>query len=124
MNQNPLSDYKKRYHKYRHHAWAGLGFLSVILAIRLIFQESTQILTPVIVVLGLYIVIALIFTYKYRAGLQAEDAVITQDASVELEKEKNRVDIEKARLKMEKKKAKTEAKQAKKRDKTHDGKNL
>jgi len=124
MRQNQLSEYKKRYHKYRHHAWAGLGFLSVVLAVRLIFQESTQVLTPIIVILGMYIIVSLVFTYKYRAGLQAEDAGIAQDSSVELEKEKIRADVEKARLKNEKKKAKAEAKQEKKRDKNHDEKNL
>ncbi len=124
MKRKQLSEYKKKYHNYRHHAWAGLGFLSVVLAIRLLFQESTELLTPFIVILGLYIVIALIFTYKYRAGLQAESTVIASDASVKLEKEKIRADVEKARLKTEKKKAKAEAKHTKKHNKNHDEKNL
>ena len=113
MNKD-LVEYKKKYHAFRHHAWAGLGFLSVALAIRLIFLEQTVILTPIIVILAIYIVIALLFTYIYRSGLSAEDKIIQVEPSVELEKEKLQVEVEKERLKLEKKKTKIEAKTGKK----------
>lgn len=114
MTPKDLAEYKKRYHSFRHHAWAGLGFLSVVLALRLIFFKTADFLTPIVVILALYIVIALIFTYKYRIGLSAEETVVHVEPSVELEKEKLRAEVEKERLKIEKKKAKLEVKKTKK----------
>ena len=105
MSRKDLTKYKQKYHAFRHHAWAGTVILSVILAIRLLFLESTELLTPVIVIVAIYIIIALVFTYLYRAGLYAEDKVVQVESSIELEKE---------RLKVEKKKAKAEAKARKK----------
>jgi len=104
MNSKDLATYKKKYQIFKHHAWAGLGFLAVLLAIRVIFQQFTQILSPIIFVLIIYIVVALILTYKYRAGLSAQAEVLYP--SEELEKEKIKADVEKNRLKVEKKKAK------------------
>jgi hypothetical protein len=114
MTPKDLAEYKKKYHSFRHHAWAGLGFLSVVLAIRLIFFETGHALTPIIVILAIYIGVALIFTYKYRIGLSAEETVLHVEPSVELEKEKLKAEVEKERLKIEKKKAKLEAKKTKK----------
>lgn len=114
MSTKDLIEYKKRYQAFRHHAWAGLGFLSVTLAIRLIFLESTVLLTPVIVILAIYILIALIFTYRYRGGLTASDEEVMVSPSIELEKEKIKADVEKKRLNLEKKKIKSEIKKEKK----------
>ena len=114
MSQRDLSEFRKKYNAFRHHAWAGLGFLSVVLAIRLIFLEATEILTPVIIVLALYILVALIFTYRYRAGLSVPQKEVIIEPSVEIEKERIKSEVEKERLKLEKKKAKAEAKKAKK----------
>jgi uncharacterized membrane protein (DUF106 family) len=111
-----LTKYKKRYNLFRHHAWAGLGFLSVLLAVRILFSELLELLQPILVVLIVYVVIALIFTYKYRAGLSAKQE--TFHHSKELEKEKIRADVEKKRLKLEKKKTKTKIKTEKKLHKT------
>jgi uncharacterized membrane protein len=86
-----LTKYKKRYNLFRHHAWAGLGFLSVLLAVRILFSELLELLQPILVVLIVYVVIALIFTYKYRAGLSAKQE--TFHHSKELEKEKIRADV-------------------------------
>ena len=92
MKERNLAEYKKKYHIFRHHAWAGLGFLSVVLAFRLIFLEQAQILTPVIVILAIYIIIALIFTYRYRLGLAAEEKGVkvekVETLSDEVEKER------------------------------------
>ena len=112
MTKKDLSGYKRKYQAFRHHAWAGLGFLSVLLAIRLILPESPEILPPIIFVLVVYVVIALLFTYRYRAGLSVKQEVV--HPSEELEKEKICAEVEKERLKVEKKKAKAESKKAKK----------
>jgi len=114
MSKEDLVEYKKKYNAFRHHAWAGLGFLSVIIAIRLIFFKQAELLTPIIVILAIYIVVALIFTYRYRAGLSAEDTIVKVEPSVEIEKERIKAEVEKERLKLEKKKAKSAVKSAKK----------
>ena len=108
MKSKDLSEYQRKYKAFRHHAWAGLGFISVVLAIRLIFVETTDILTPIIFFLVIYVVIAILFTYRYRSGLSVQKQVVSVDSSVKIEKE---------RLKLEKKKAKLEAKKAKKSNK-------
>lgn len=111
-----LTDYKRRYNLFRHHAWAGLGFLSVLLAVRILFPELLELLQPILVVLIVYVVIALIFTYKYRAGLSAKQETVHH--SKELEKEKIHADVEKELLKLEKKKTKAKIKAGKKLRKT------
>ena len=111
-----LTDYKRRYNLFRHHAWAGLGFISVLLAVRILFPELLELLQPILVVLIVYVVIALIFTYKYRAGLSAKQETVRH--SKELEKEKIHADVEKKRLKLEKKKTKAKIKAEKKLRKT------
>jgi hypothetical protein len=114
MTKKDLSEYKQKYNAFRHHAWAGLGFLSVTLAFRLIFLESTVLLTPLIVILAIYILVAILFTYRYRGGLNTSDKIINITPSVEIENEKFKADVEKKRLKLEKKKAKSEIKKEKK----------
>jgi len=117
MNEKDLSEYNRKYHTFRHHAWAGLGFLSVVLAIRLLFLDQTQILTPIVVILAIYILVALLFTYRYRAGLSAPNQTVKVEPSVEIEKERIKAEVEKERLKIEKKKAKSELKAKKKASK-------
>jgi len=114
MSPKDILEYKKRYHRFRHHAWAGLGFLSVVLALRLIFSDQTEILTPIVVILAIYILVALLFTYRYRAGLTTPDQVVKAEPSIELEKERLNAEVEKEKLKVEKKKVKAEAKAKKK----------
>lgn len=114
MTKKDLSTYKRKYQAFRHHAWAGLGFLSVLLAVRIIFPQPSKILTPVIFVLVIYVIVALLFTYKYRAGISVVEEVVQVQPSSKVEKEIIRADVEKERLKLEKKKAKAEAKSKKK----------
>ena len=116
MREKDISEYKRRYHTFRHHAWAGLGFLAVLMAVRIIIPEL-EILTPIIVILLLYIVVALLFTYRYSSGLKSEGKVVQVEPSAELEKEKLKSEVEKERLKVEKKEAKAEAKKTKKQKK-------
>lgn len=114
MIKKDLSTYKRKYQAFRHHAWAGLGFLSVLLAVRVIFPEPSKILTPVIFVLVIYVIVALLFTYKYRAGISVTEEVVQVQPSSKVEKEIIRADVEKERLKLERKKAKAEVKAKKK----------
>ena len=86
---------RKKYEWYRHHAWAGLGLLSVFLAIRYFVFIPDVISLPVIFILVAYILIALLQTYRYSHALIAE----------------------KEKLKLEKKKIKAELKARKKANK-------
>ncbi len=114
MIKKDLSTYKRKYQAFRHHAWAGLGFISVFLAIIMIFPESSQILTPIIFILIIYVIVALLFTYKYRAGLSVGEKIVQVQPPIEVEKGLIRANVEKERLKLEKKKAKAEIKAKKK----------
>ena len=121
MRKKDLSEYKKKYDLVRHHAWAGLGFLSIILAIRIIAPQLSDLLELIlgllIIVLIIYVGVALLLTYRYRAGLTAKQETIKQEVIVrtdEIEKEKIHADVEKERIKLEKKKAKAHVKTTKK----------
>ena len=80
-------------------------------------MQQAELLTPIIVILAIYIIIALIFTYRYQAGLSAEDTIVKVEPSPEIEKERLKTEVEKERLKVEKKKLKSEAKAKKKAEK-------
>jgi hypothetical protein len=118
MNDKELIEFKRRYHGFRHHAWAGLGFLSVVLALRLIFFDEAGLLTPIIIVLAIYIIIALIFTYRYRAGLSYQEKTVKieriETSKDDIKKEELKAELEKERLKLEKKRIKAESKATKK----------
>ena len=118
MKEKDLVEYKKRYHTFRHHAWAVLGFLSVVLAFRLIFYENADLLNPIIIVLAIYIIVALIFTYRYSSGLKEVGGVVKvespESAKYDIEKERINAELEKKRLNLEKKRIKAEVKKEKK----------
>jgi len=116
MNSKDLSEYKRKYNAFRHHAWAGLGFLSVLLVIRIIVPSLSELIHPILAVIVIYVVVSLLFTYYYRAGLTEENIKQIQ-LSDEIEKERMKVEVNKKRLNVEKKKAKAEAKKAKKTEK-------
>ena len=111
MSGKDLAKYKRKYQRFRHHAWAALGFLSVVAAVRLIFINSASYLNPVILILALYAITALLFTYRYSAGLSTEEKVVQVDSP------SAHIDVEKKQLKVEKKKAKNEVKKTKKSSK-------
>ncbi len=117
MSKKNLAEYKRKYNSFRHHAWAGLGFLSILLAIRIVFPSISELILPVLIVLIIYVLVALIFTYKYLKGLNSLEHVLQIRPSDEIEKEKINTDNEKDRLKVEKKKTKSETKKAKKTEK-------
>lgn len=111
VKNKDLQAYKKKYHMYRHHAWAGSVLLAVLIAVRGFLElSSVSINDWIIVIIGLflvfYILISVFLTYKYSSGLKADsETVIEHKYSDEVEKE---------RLKLEKKLAKNKAKIQKK----------
>ena len=121
MNKKDVSDYRRKYDMARHHAWAGTVLLSVLLALRIFLEISmvSNIPDPIIlsvgVILIVYTLIALFFTYKYRPGLSVEQKVLHVHPSDEVEREKIKAKVEKERLKVEKKKVKAEAKRKSKK---------
>jgi len=114
MAKKNLSEYKKKYALWRHHAWAGSILLSVLLALRIIIGAEyiqNEIVFVVGIILIFYVLISLFLTYKYQEGLRVEkeEQVIRIKSSSD--------EVEKERLKLEKKKVKAEAKKAKKQNK-------
>lgn len=113
-NKKKLREYKRKYEIYRHHAWAGLGLLTVFLATQYLYPNLPSwffftILTGLIV----YSLIGLLGTYRYRMGLstQEDTSQVSQGSSpssFDEKKEKTRAKIEKKRLKAEVKKIKKE----------------
>ncbi|HEC76221.1 MAG TPA: hypothetical protein ENI33_03035 [Thermoplasmatales archaeon] len=101
------SESRRKYEWYRHHAWAGLGILSVFLAINYFISIPYLISLTFVLIISVYIVVSLILTYKYSASLSSE----------EIERTEAKADMEKELLKIEKKRIKAELKAKKKREK-------
>jgi hypothetical protein len=108
MNRNPSPALRKKYDLARHHAWGGLGILTVVSAIRVLYPPlPDEIFIPAASLLLFYVVFWLFLTYRYRGGLAASAAGAASE-------ERAKYEVEKARLKLEKKKAKTKLKAHKK----------
>ena len=120
MDAKRLLEYKKRYAISKHHAWAGSILLAILLTIRIFIEASEinvddRIILFVGAILVGYMLVALIFTYRYRTGLSADVKSVTMHSSTdEVEYKKIESQLEKERLKIEKKKAKAEIKKEKK----------
>jgi hypothetical protein len=113
MEQRRVLRDKKRYDIFRHHAWAGTALLSVLLALHYMIPQFPYYLFIVLcTVLIVYILVSLLYTFKYRQGLSAGE--IPQGGPEELEEAKQEAKIEKRRLKADKKKAKAGEKERKK----------
>jgi hypothetical protein len=113
VEQRDLTEYKRRYAASRHHAWAGTAFLSVLLALRYIVPQFPHYLfIPLCTLLILYIVVSLLYTFKYRQGLFAGEMPLR--GPEEFKETKGEAKVDKARVKAEKKRAKAEAKARKK----------
>ena len=108
MGNDDGAECRKRYELFRHHAWAGLGILSVFLALQYFISLPPWISATVVCVLSAYILISLMGTYRYRKGL------VIQEAPVHLSLEQEKIAVEKARMKLEKKRVKAEVKAKKK----------
>ena len=112
--QKKLREYKKKYEIYRHHAWAGLGLLTVFLATQYLYPHLPSwffftILTALIV----YSLIGLIGTYRYRMGLSIQENTLqvnlsSSPASFDEKIEKTKAKIDKKRQKAKVKKIKKE----------------
>jgi MFS superfamily sulfate permease-like transporter len=109
MKEKDLPEYKRKYEISRHHAWAGTALLSLLLAFRYFITSIPDVVfIPIVSILAFYILIGLICTYKYRAGLSVGQR--PDYTSEEVEKEAIRAEVEKKRIKLDKKRAKAEAK--------------
>ena len=110
-------EYKRKYELFRHHAWAGLGLLTVFLALRYFIPSiPLWIFLPVGSVLIIYSLIGLLGTYRYSAGLTSPNETMDSITYKKYYKTGNDKS-EKMRVKLEKKKLKTEVKKIKKTDK-------
>ena len=70
MAKADLSEYTRKYEIFRHHAWAGTAFLSILLALRYFISAIPRyIFVPLGTLLIAYILICVLYTYRYRAGL-------------------------------------------------------
>ena len=112
-----LSDRKKKYAISKHHAWAGSILLAILLAIRIFFETSNiREYNQLILIIGffiiIYMLIALIFTYKYRSGLSIDERSINVNISSNDSKDvKINQKYDKNYAKIQKKKAKEKLKE-------------
>lgn len=106
----------------RHHAWAGSVLLGILGAVRWFvadtdYPQKDLIFMTIGILLVIYILIALFFTYRFRSGLaekqnQVQQQIITTHQSINNE---STTDLSPKELaKIEKKKAKNESKRLKK----------
>ncbi len=116
------ADYKKKYDMARHHAWAGSVLLAILGATRWFVQDVTYQYKDLLfiiagIVIIMYILIALFFTYQFRSGLitvqknNDQQVIINQSNSLPNEYAEL---SPKEQEKIEKKRAKNESKQLKK----------
>lgn len=120
MTNNNKSEYKRKYAMAKHHAWAGSVLLAILGAFRWFSDDAEWYQKDIIfIILGLliiiYIVIALVFTYRFRSGLASEETIDRQIRSNQKHQTKNTTILDpKEQEKIEKKKAKAESKRIKK----------
>lgn len=94
-----------KYERYRHHAWAGLGFLSVFIAIKYFISLPDSLSFAIVLVLSIYIIYAIIMSYLYSGEMERKGM------------ERKGGEMEKERIKLEKKRIKAELKAKKKEGK-------
>ena len=120
MTNNNKSEYKRKYAMAKHHAWAGSVLLAILGALRWFSDETEWYQKDIIfILLGIliiiYIVIALGFTYRFRSGLTTQETSDIQIRSNQKHQTKNTTILDpKEQEKIEKKKAKAESKRIKK----------
>jgi hypothetical protein len=116
MAKADLSEYARKYEIFRHHAWAGTAFLSILLALRYFITEIPRyIFIPLGTLLITYILIAVLYTYRYRAGLSKRQE---SDKPSQPTGKPGVQTVASESLKIEKKRAKSEAKARKKEQKS------
>ena len=126
MKKKTKKDYKHRYAIAKHHAWAGSVLLAILGALRWFISDTEYpkqdiyfIIAGIIIII--YILIALFFTYRFRSGLSINEEII-QRQKTSNDEQQNTSDssqllIQKEQAKKQKKSAKTESKRIKKIDK-------
>lgn len=122
MNQNKKAEYKRKYAMAKHHAWAGSVLLAILGAMRWFVMDTTYphkdlffIIAGILLII--YILIALVFTYRFRSGL-AEEEIQFQQQNITNKKTNSMgspsILSTKELEKIEKKRAKAESKKQKK----------
>jgi uncharacterized membrane protein YuzA (DUF378 family) len=122
MKKTEKTDYKRKYAMAKHHAWAGSVLLAILGAIRWYaidteYPQKDLIFIIFGILIIIYILIALFFTYRFRSGLAEEETQINQrNISNQSSSQPNSETSlsPKDLAKIEKKKAKAESKQLKK----------
>jgi hypothetical protein len=115
MVQRDLADYARKYEIFRHHAWAGTALLSILLALRYFVAAIPRyIFIPPGTLLIVYILIAVLYTYGYRAGLSKRQEF---DQPSQPTGKPGAQTVAPESLKIEKKRVKSEAKARKKEKK-------
>ena len=126
MNKKPKTDYKHRYAIAKHHAWAGSVLLAILGALRWFITDTEYpkqdlyfIIAGILIII--YILISLFFTYRYRSGLSQKESIIqgqrTDNDGSRSTVDSSQIFIQKEQAKIEKKLAKTESKRLKKMNK-------
>ena len=129
MNQSKINRYKRNYAMARHHAWAGSVLLAILGAIRWFIadtpsQQKDLLFITAGIILIIYILISLFFTYRYRSGLAEQQSINSQPSSSQDINTISQSDLSaKEREKIEKKKAKAETKRLKKLAKAQEKQN-
>jgi hypothetical protein len=123
MNKKPKTDFKHRYAIAKHHAWAGSVLLAILGALRWFIsdteypQQDFYFIMALILIIT-YILIALLYTYRYRSGLSQNEGIIQGKINRNVESrstvDSSQISSQKEQVKIEKKLAKTENKRLKK----------
>jgi uncharacterized membrane-anchored protein len=95
---------KNKYNQFKHHAWAGLGALSLFFAVTRFFSVPDTVAAAVTIVLTIYAGTALVLTYRYRREWYLEAG----SEDTEKKRMKDEEKIQKKKLKAELKKKKKE----------------
>lgn len=122
MNKSKKTDFKQKYDMARHHAWAGSVLLAILGAVRWFvtdteYPQKDLLFIILGIILILYILIALVFTYRFRSGLaEAQNQVQQQIINTQSSSNNDSTTVltPKELAKIEKKKAKAESKRLKK----------
>jgi Na+/melibiose symporter-like transporter len=118
MNNKKERDKYRTYSIAKHHAWAGSVLLAVVLALRVFSDISEYKINNLVFIIPgllivLYILIALILTYRYRKELLANNTPQSSSEKVKTNEIETKL---KTQMKIEKKKAKAELKRNKKKE--------
>ncbi len=112
-----ISEKKIKYERFRHHAWAGLGFLSVFLSVRYFVSFPDSIFLPILSFILVYVVFSLLLTYRYRSDSGDISPHLHEIKKSMESHNKEKKKVAKSKLKSKKKKSKSKAKKKKKTSK-------